>query len=249
MKNSLTPSYKAWLGTVLFVVLSRLMFAATPEQPASAPSDPIVMTVDGEAVSAAEYTLVMEGRVAEVAGYFHGQGVDDHLGYWTDDGKGDNPIKMLRKVVTEELTRIKTIQGWAKQKGLITDTSYAVFHQGLLAENARRQKAVENKQVIYGPTQYKAYRYYFFKLSDLNQALLASVTKEPDYAVPAADIETFYKDNRDAFGARGLEDVRAQIVGIFQKKKYEARLKERIAQAKVQVDTVVLNTIAPRHDP
>lgn len=212
--------------------------------------DPVVMTINGEPVSEREFKLVMDGRVAEVTGYFYGTyKLEDHSGYWWDNGKAESPIKLLRKIATEELTRIKTIQGWAKQKGLITDTSYAAFQQGMLAENARRLKAVESKQAIYGPTQYKEYRYYFFKLTDLNQALLESVAKEPDYAVPAAEIETFYKENQDVFGARGLEDVRAQIVSIFQKKKYEARLNELIAQAKVEIDSAVLNTIAPRHDP
>jgi len=191
----------------------------------------------------------MEGRVSEVFNYFNAQGMEDHLGYWKDTGKAESPIVRMRKVVTEELTRIKTLQGWAKEKGLIKDPSYTAFKRGLLAENARRLKAVENKEVIYGPTQYKEYRYYYFRLEDLNQALLEAVSKEPDYAIPQADVEAFYNAHKESFGSRALDDTKDNIVRMFQHQKYEERLKERTAAAKVEVDVAVLNGIAPRHDP
>jgi foldase protein PrsA len=224
--------------------------AAEPAQPAieAVAEDPVVMTIDGAPVTVGEFKLVMEGHLSNVAGHFHALGIDDHHGYWKEKESGDSPILMLRKVVTEDLARIKTIQSWAKEKGLIADISFAAYQRHLVEENARRQKAVDSGQVIYGPRQYKAYRYYFFRLRDLEQAILEKLVKEPSYAVADADIETFYNENKDSFGGRNLEDSRAQIAGIFQKKKYAAELKDRIASAKVKVDEAVLKTIAPRHD-
>jgi hypothetical protein len=213
-------------------------------------ADAIVMTVDGEPVSVAEYILVMEGRTSEVFNYFNGKsGLEDHLGYWKDDGKPENPILRLRSVVTEEFRRIKTIQGLAKKKGLMKDVSFAAFSEGLIKENARRQKAVDNNQVIYGPRQYQAYRYYYFQLKDLEQALLEAFQKEPTNAIPDPEIERFYADNKAGIGDKPLSDLRAQIARVLQAKNFEKRIEGRIADAKVVVDTPVLNTIAPRHDP
>jgi hypothetical protein len=215
---------------------------------AVASADPVVMTIDGEPVSAGEFKLVMEGHISNVAGYFYGKGIEDHQGYWKDSAAEESPIRMLRKVVTDDLKRIKTIQGWAKQKGLIADISFAAYEDHFRSENERRAQALARGDVIYGPKQYQPYRYYFFRLRDLDQALLEKLAKEPAYTVPDADIETFYKENKETFGDRSLEDAKAQIRSMYQKKKYAAELKERIASAKVEVNQDALFALAPRHD-
>lgn len=231
----------------VFVFLSHFLAAATAENPPAA--DATVLTVDGAPVSVAEYRLVMEGRTAEVFNYFHGKsGLEDHLGYWKDDGKPENPILRLRSVVTTEFRRIKTIHGLAKKQGLIKDVSFATFREGLMAENARRQKAVDNKEVIYGPRQYQPYRYYYFQLKDLEQALLEAFQKEPANAIPEPAIEAFYTANKESIGDKPLSDLREQIARMFQKKNFEKWIETTAAQARVQIDATVLNMIAPRHD-
>ncbi len=232
----------------VLVFLSPFLAAATAENPPA--SDATVLTVDGAPVSVAEYRLVMEGRTAEVFNYFHGKnGLEDHLGYWKDDGKPENPIRRLRGVVTEEFRRIKTIHSLAEKKGLLKDASFAAFREGLMAENARRQKAVDNKEVIYGPRQYQPYRYYYFQLKDLEQALLEIFQKEPTNAIPEPDIEAFYATHKENIGDKPLSDMREQIARMFQKKNFEKWIETAAAQAPVKINEAVLNTIAPRHDP
>lgn len=205
------------------------------------------MTISGEPVSVAEFKLVMEGRLSDVAGHFHAQGIDDHHGYWNEKESGESPIQLLRKFVTQDLTRIKTIQAWAKEKGLIKDISFAAYLRHLSEENDRRKKASESGDIIYGPKQYQPYRYYFFRLKDLEKALSDKLAKDAGPA-PEADIASFYEQNKESFGGRDLEDSRAQIVGMFQKRKFSAELKERIDAAKVEIDAAIIKTIAPRHD-
>ena len=55
----------------------------------------------------------------------------------------------------EELVLIKVCQGLAKAKGLVQETSFASFQSDFERENARRAKAVTEKEVIYGPRQYR----------------------------------------------------------------------------------------------
>lgn len=212
-------------------------------------ADPTVLTVDGEPVSASEYKLVMEGRTAEVTNYFYAKdGLADQAGYWKDDGKPANPIRTLRDLVIAELRGVKTVQRLAKAKGVTADISYAAFHADFLRENARRAKALENKEVIYGPKLYKERPYYYFRQTDLGQVLLAAFSKEPENAIPEAEITAFYAENYELFAGKPLEDVRGRIVSVLQKKKYEQWIKDRTAQAKVEINADVLGGIAPRHD-
>lgn len=213
-------------------------------------ADPTVLTIDGEPVSAAEFKLVMEGRTAEVTNYFYAKdGLADHAGYWKDDGKPANPIRTLREMVMTELRGLKTVQRLAKSKGVVADISYAAFREDFNRENARRAKALENKEVIYGPKLYKDRPYYYFKQTDLGQALLEVFSKEPENAIPEAEIASFYAENKEMLAGKPLEDVRGRIVSVLQKKKYEQWIKDRTAQAKVEINADVLAGIAPRHDP
>lgn len=235
-------------GFVLFSHLTGIAEEKSPPPSETLASDPIVMTIEGAPVSVAEFKLVMEGHISDVAGHFHALGIDDHQGYWNDKEGAETPIGLLRKFVIEDLKRIKTTQSWAQEKGLINDISFAAYREHLTAENVRRKATVESGGVIYGPKQYKAYRYYFFRLRDLDQALLEKLAESPEYALPEAEVVAYYNENKEVFAGRALEDIRAQILSFLQKKKYEAALKERIAAAKVEVDEAVLKTIAPRHD-
>lgn len=240
---------KARLSLLRIPCLAVVVFLA-PFLSAAPADDATVLTVDGEPVSVAEYRLVMEGRTAEVFNYFHGKsGQEDHLGYWKDDGKPENPIRRLRRVVTAEFRRIKTIHSLAKKKGLLKDASFAAFREGLVAENARRQKAVDNKEVIYGPRQYQAYRYYYFQLKDLEQALLEAFQKEPANAIPEPAIEAFYTTHKESIGDKPLGDLREQIARMFQKKNFEKEIETAAAAASVKIEETVLTALAPRQDP
>ena len=66
-------------------------------------------------------------------------------------------------------------QQLAQQYGLLPDPSYGAFVQAWLQENARRQQALANHQVIYGPTQYTEANYFNYvfgqTIYDLKQLL------------------------------------------------------------------------------
>lgn len=223
--------------------------AATPAVAEPPRPDPTVLTINGEPVSAAEYTLVMNGRISEVFTYFHAKdGREDRLGYWKDDGQTENPIRKLRELTTEEFRTIKTVQALAKRKGVVRDISYAAFKDGLAKENARRAQALAKKEVIYGPPQYKEHRYYYFQLADLKQAALERFQQEPANAPAASDIEAFYTANKDHFQEKPLGEVRDQIARALQKKAFEKLLTDTAANARVEIDEDALRALAPRHD-
>ncbi len=213
-------------------------------------TDAVVMMIDGEPVTTAEYTLVMRERVAEVFNYFHEKsGLEDRLGYWKDDGQSENPIRKLRERVANELKQIKTVQRLAKQKGVVRDISFQAFKERLTHENIRRLKALDQKQVVYGPKQYDETRYYYFKQADWDQELQDALAKEPALAVSDAEVEQFFASRKDFVAERPLSDVRHRIIATLQAQKYRALIAEHVAKAKVEIDITVLSAISPRHDP
>lgn len=215
----------------------------------AAASEAVVMTVDGEPVTAPEYRLVMEGKTAEVFNYFYGKdGREDRPGYWQDDGQAENPIRRLRTVVTDEMRRIKTVQRVAKEKGVLTDISFAAFQAELTRENERRRVAVEKNQVIYGPKQYKPYRYYFFRLQDHEQAAFEAFIKDPGNAAQEKAIADFYAANASHFEGRPLSEMRDQIARILQRKTFDAMIVAQVEKAKVEINAEALNAIVPRID-
>jgi hypothetical protein len=222
------------------------------EQPttSTANADPVVMTVNGEPVSTAEYTLVMRRHVAEVFSYFHEKsGLEDHFGYWKDDGRAENPIRKLHAATADELRRLKTVQHFAKKKDLISDISYAGFTERLTKENARRQNALANNQVVYGPKQQRAEPYYYYQQRDLEQALMEALVKGSELTVSDAEIENFYLDQKKGPEELPLSELRPRIIAELQKRKFEALIADLVANAKVEINTEVLKGIAPRHDP
>jgi hypothetical protein len=233
----------AHLGTTL---------QATESQPpaVNVAEDPAVMTVNGEAVSKAEYSLVMQNRVPETFNYFYAKsGMEDRVGYWKDDGQPENPIRKLRALTIDELKRLKTVQWLAKKKGLIEDTSYRAFQERLTKENARRREALANNQVIYGPKQYREERYYYFQQKDLEQALQEALQKEPEFAISDAEIEKFYSDKKGIIGDKPLAEIRHRIVAELQNQKFQTFIADQTNQAQVKIHQDVLAGIAPRHDP
>lgn len=253
-----TPSAFDWrhcLGLAALLLASplsmipRLQAADQPMHAATVAADPVVMTVNGEPVSADEYTLIMHGRVAEVFSYFFEKsGMEDRLGYWKDDGQPENPIRKLQGMVTEELRRLKTVQHLAKKKGLVQDISYAAFKDRLAKENARRREALASNQVIYGPQQHREPRYYYFQQKDLEQALLESLSKGPELAVSSEEIEKFHAEHKEALGETLAEDKRFQIISELQKRKFQALIDDLVAKADVRIQSEILKGIAPRHD-
>ena len=116
--------------------------------------DPVVAAINDQPVTAAEYRLVMERKVALVYSYFK-----EHHNIWTTISvigarapDLDGPLAKLREMTRTELVLIKVCQGLAKAKGCWSrKRALPVSSRTLSVRMPRRAKAVTEKQVIYGP--------------------------------------------------------------------------------------------------
>jgi hypothetical protein len=218
----------------------------TPE----APSDPVVATINGEPVSAAEYRMVMERKTALVYNYFkQTRDLDDHFGYWSENSGPEGPLAKLRELTREELVRIKVSQGLAKERGLIQETAFADFQRAFERENARRSAAKKAGEVVYGPEQYRMPAYYYIRFGDLSYKLKQALAKEAEPSITENEIKQFYKENRETLAGKPLdEELRNRILSVLGKQKADQLLEACYAKAEVKMEDELLRPIVPRVD-
>jgi hypothetical protein len=196
------------------------------------PETRTVAWIDGEPVAESEYVLVMHRKKAEVFNHFKQQyNLDDHPGYWSDEGGTERPIQMLRKLVLEELAQIKVQQRMAREKGLIDDISYAAFRRVFDEENARRAAAVEANEVVHGPVQQTENAFYYVRFRDLAFRLKETLAKEFASEITMDEIEAYFHDNPTLFAERKLEEVRENIRKLLQRKRAQETIDKACAQA------------------
>jgi len=236
-------------GALLAHQLSDGPKSVVPAAPAPV-TDPVVATINGEPVSAAEYRLVMERKVSLVYSYFkEHQNLDDHPGYWSESSGANGPLAKLREMTREELVHIKVCQGLAQTKGVARETSFASFQSDFERENTRRAKAKAEKQVIYGPHQYRETSYYYIRFGDLVFKLKQAMARGAELKVTESEIKKFYEENRSLLGDKSLADARRGIVMFLSTKEAEQELDALYASARVEMNEAMLRSIVPRMDP
>lgn len=160
--------------------------------------DATVFSVNEEPVSKDEFLNVMSGLRANVFSYFvRKYGAADSTKFWTTSFQGEIPIEVVKQQTLDKLKRIKTEQIVMKNNGIASDITYFDFLDKLKAENERRKKAVEKKQVIYGPQQFDAIGYYDVlhgnRLEELKNKLADKELSSND-----EEIKNAYDENKEA---------------------------------------------------
>ena len=239
------------IAVPLFAAACQQKKVPAAAQALSGPVDPVVATINDQPVTAEEYRLVMERKTAVVFSYFKEHGnLDDHPGYWSESTGAEGPLARLRKVVQEELIRIKVIQGEAKKKGLVGETSFADFKAGFERENARRSAVRQTGGVVYGPTQYRLAAYYYIRLGELDYKLTQALAQSAEAGVTKNDIETFYQENQASLKEAPLDDeLQRRIRLVLANQKAEKELANLRASVRVEIKEETLSSIVPRVDP
>lgn len=246
------------LGMLIIASAFPVANAAPQEPPASAASesptiaDPVVGTINQEPVTAAEYRMIMERKTSLVYGYFKQEkGLDDHLGYWSESSDPTGPLAKLREMTRDELVRIKVIQGLAKEKGLIADTSFSTIQDDYIRENARRRAALAAGEVVYGPSQYRRLAiYYFIRFGDLRYKLQEALAKEVAPGITEDEIQAYYDESTKTPGAKPLDaDLKRRIRDALAENEAKKQIETVQIAARVEMNPDLLRGIVPRVDP
>jgi parvulin-like peptidyl-prolyl isomerase len=156
----------------------------------------IVSRINNEEVTYREFTQVMSKKRANTINYFKQKyNVENGPGFWVGNFGGENPLEKIKKDTLEELTKTKVLQALAKKYSLVTDVSYKKFLKDLSAENQKRKKALDNKQVIYGVQKYTEDTYYDIVNSNLFFDLQEKMTKE--IKITDKEMKSYYEENKN----------------------------------------------------
>ncbi|MDR6555235.1 hypothetical protein [Paenibacillus qinlingensis] len=132
------------------------------------PSYATVAYINDVAIDEREFQLFLNDVKAQTAGYFKKTyNADDSDSFWTKSFQGEVPIEKAKQLALERLKEVKVQQLLAQQYDLVNDLSYTTFLANWSQENQRREKAIKNNQVIYGPRQYEERGYYTYLFSNL----------------------------------------------------------------------------------
>lgn len=92
-------------------------------------------------------------------------------------------------------SRTTAILELAEKYELITSSKYADIEKRLKEENKRRQKALTEGKVIYGPTEYTMEMYIKYLCSNLEPVLIEKMTGE-EISCTEEDIKLYYEQHK-----------------------------------------------------
>jgi hypothetical protein len=207
-----------------------------------------LLTINQVPIDEREFMLFLNTQRAKVVGYFKDTyGVSDQPNFWTTTYSGETPIEMAKQLALEELKSVKIQQLLAIENWLLDDSSYATFSKQLSQENARRKKAVANKQVIYGPLQYEEWGYYNYLFSNLVIKLKQALAGK-ESAMSESEARTLYASLKDQLykkegGYRPFEDVKDDLQARYEEDRYQRKVEQLIQQAVVSINYEAYNAI------
>jgi len=127
-----------------------------------------VAKVNGEPIQKKEFIRQLNLEKASTLEYFTKKyNADVNKNFWNTDFKGEVPIDYARDKALTECINTKMQQIISKKYGLVEDITYSKFLKDLSDENIRRENAVKDNQVIYGPKKYDENAYFVYVFSNL----------------------------------------------------------------------------------
>lgn len=215
-----------------------------------------VLLINGNNVQLAEFLLVANQKKSDIMNFFRKNisrypAIDDKE-FWNSTFDG---IKLIEKLIAEtekQLIRIKVEQELAEQYRIIKKFNYSDLKYNLKQENKRRIKAVDNKQVIYGPVQYSEEFYYGYLHNNMILALKEILGKEV-FNFTDKMYQNFYEQNKETLfkkfkakasllseneeflGYKKLDKVKQQIRQLLIDQEYEKLIAKKILTTEIKI--------------
>ncbi|GGI45829.1 hypothetical protein GCM10008018_14080 [Paenibacillus marchantiophytorum] len=141
-----------------------------------------------------------------------------------------------KKKALDDSVSIKMQQIIAQENGVWSDISYPSFLQQWKRENERRQQAIQNKQAVFGPTQYSEDGYFEYMLSNANIAVKKKMQeREAAGLADGEGLKAFYERKKDSLYASPGSVKVQQVVLTFLDANHQVSLKEKKRQEMEEV--------------
>ena len=152
----------------------------------------VVSTINGYAITKEEVDFHKRIHRNEVRNYYlsnYGIALEDKD--WTRTVGDETPEEFLYKTALKECRYNKAVFILAYEKGIIEYVDFRHFKMALKDENAKRKKAIEAGETVYGMTTFSEEEYYSHVLSDLKNALVEEMS------ISDEDVARYLEGNSD----------------------------------------------------
>jgi len=108
---------------------------------------------------------------------------------------GDISTETAMQKALEESVKIKIRQLIAQEEGLYPDISYAGFLRQLQQENKKREQAIKNGEVVFGPSRYSEEAYFEYVLGQITLSAKRRLL-EREWKPDEQALKQFYEANK-----------------------------------------------------
>ncbi|MFB9327973.1 peptidyl-prolyl cis-trans isomerase [Paenibacillus aurantiacus] len=172
-----------------------------------------IAMVNGSPISTKEFEYAVKASKAQIIDYFYNKyGAEQTSEFWTTSFGGEVPAETIKRKALDDSVRIKVRQLIAQEAGVLADISYDSFLRQLEEENKRRQRAVDNNEVIYGPIRYGEDAYFEYVLSNTTR-LVKSQFMQAAWKPDDQTLKRFY-DMRKQQLYRSDGSVKVQLLSL-----------------------------------
>jgi len=181
-----------------------------------------VAWIDGTPVHKGEFERALRANKSRVVDeYYMKYGAEQTAAFWTTAYGGGTPSESVRKLALESVTKLKVEQMIAREQGVLADIGYSGFLRELESENRRRQEAVAEGRVVYGPVRYEEEAYLEYVMSNAIRDVKSRLL-EREWKPDERELRRFYELNKsELYASRGSAKVN-QLSSAFLDSNQEA---------------------------
>lgn len=196
-----------------------------------------VVSVNGTGVSEQEFEAAMSlERVGVIHEFQTTYGAEYDQDFWTTSFNGVTPTEILRKRALDRCITIKLQQIAAVKAGIIdeTDISYSGFLNLWRKENERREQALKNRQVIYGPKSYGEEEFYQYTINNMVIGLKEELAKSELDLSPNEMIAYYYEHKKSLY--RKAPYIRTMKLVVEDTSKVKEKAWSTVKQVKLEAE-------------
>lgn len=173
--------------------------------------DDYIAQIDGTPISLTEYNRTVQMNQSNIMNYFREKyNAELTEDFWNTAYGDEIPLEVLKKKALEDSVNIKVRQMLAKEQGIVQDISYPAFLSQFKEENAKRAKALEKNEVVYGPAQYNEESYFEYVLTNTTLAVKQNIQASMDHSNEQSLKNFYHKHKDELYKTLGL--VRVQVI-------------------------------------
>ena len=163
--------------------------------------------------------------------------------FWNKSMGDTTPLKLLKETAENEIVRSKVIQLAAQKYGINSPLTYEKQQSVWEKDNDERLLQEQAGELLYGATLRSFYTYISLVLSEVENELKASLSKDGIIKVTQQEIKEFYLDHPEYFtdGNKDYDSNEQNIQTWIFNEKFEKYIDQLIKEAEIEYQNMDIN--------